>query len=1153
MGDSVEQYRAAIGMFNNHKRKTTSFPILSDDTYQEILLTNFRCTYLVLSLSVFQSLNIGIDIVFLLFVLQYILIIGNVEQNPGPGHSYESNAPSLDHETCLSVCNINIRSVRNKIEFLQNFCDEFDIVTVVESHVSPNVKDDEIELESFSKRIFRKDRNNSGGGVIIYTKDDLLVMRKEEFENPFDETIWLEIRGRGLNFLLCTAYRSDFSDDNFWTRLSHSVENGVQSGNIILTGDMNSDLFKQTNNKLVDIMNLFNLKSVTDKPTRVTNHSSTLLDPIIINDELNCIYSDVLEVPPEISDHFAAVAFFECSKPIYKSFSREIWLYERTDKEKFTDLLNSTDWNSLLSDLDDVDEMCHTFTSKFLQIARQCIPTKTIIVRKDDKPWFTSELRREIRIRDRLRRKALKSKRENDITKYKRQRNKVNNLKKIAKENFENNIDNIILENAPNSKTYWKIMKMLIKSSKGSSCIPPLKNSTRDEDLDDIVFNDDDKCNLLNKYFALISTLDEEDAIPGDIGLKTDEKLQDISINLDEIIDVIKILEPNKASGPDIISHRMLKICPQGVAEPLRIIFNKSLSQCKFPSAWKIAHVIAIFKKGDTSLPSNYRPISLISCVGKIMERVIYKYVYNHLQTHKLLYQYQSGFLPKNSTVHQLLEIYDTILNALEKREFSCFVFCDFSKAFDKVWHKGLLSKLKSYGINGNLHQWFESYLSDRQQKVVINNSSSNFLKVSAGVPQGSVLGPLLFIIYINDIAENLISLTRLFADDTSFSSSGCDELQIQSVINHDLNALSEWSRQWLMSFNPEKTEIMLFSNREVPNISFTFNGNDIPITKTHKHLGVTFSDDAKWNTHVENILSSVSKHLNVLRKLKYRLSRSNLEKLYLVYVRPIFEYACEVWDNCGTVYSNRLEQLQLEAARIVTGLPIFTNVNKIYQEVGWESLQERRKRRKLQLFHNIQNNNAPPYLNNLIPPCIQSTTTYPLRNGEDIITPFCRLSITNNSYIPSTIRLWNNLDVSVRRLDSLAKFKSELKKLNTENTVVPKYFTFGPRKLNILLTQFRCSATFLNYDLYKVNIVLNPSCRCGAQREDSFHFFFECPLYSDLRKSLFDGLVWLPECLNIDTELLTAGNSLLTNEQNEDVFKLTFEFIKKSKRFLVT
>jgi hypothetical protein len=197
----------------------------------------------------------------------------------------------------------------------------------------------------------------------------------------------------------------------------------------------------------------------------------------------------------------------------------------------------------------------------------------------------------------------------------------------------------------------------------------------------------------------------------------------------------------------------------------------------------------------------------------------------------------------------------------------------------------------------------------------------------------------------------------------------------------------------------------------------------------SYEHLGVTLSSDAKWNNHIENIILSVSRHLGILRKLKYRLSRQNLEKLYLVYIRPIFEYACEIWDNCGVCYSTKLEKLQLDAARIVTGLPIFTKTDKLYSETGWTTLSSRRYNRKLQLFYNIKNGHAPNYLRELIPPTVQSTTIYPLRNDSDLIIPFCRLSITTEYFIPSTVKLWNRLDQFDCNLDTLTKFTKAIRK----------------------------------------------------------------------------------------------------------------------------
>ena len=356
------------------------------------------------------------------------------------------------------------------------------------------------------------------------------------------------------------------------------------------------------------------------------------------------------------------------------------------------------------------------------------------------------------------------------------------------------------------------------------------------------------------------------------------------------------------------------------------------------------------------------------------------------------------------------------------------------------------------------------------------------------------------------------------------------------------------------MSFNPDKTEIMVFSNTEIAeNLDFSFNNSPISISNNHKHLGVTFSSDAKWNDHINNIVTSVSKHLSVLRKLKYRLNRKSLEQLYIVYIRPLFEYACEVWDNCGVCNSNKLEQLQLEAARIVTGLPIFTKIDLLYKETGWELLSVRRNRRKLQMFHSIVNGTAPVYLCNLLPPTIQSTTVYPLRNGGDIIVPFCRLSLTRDSYIPSTIRKWNNLNQSLRSVSSIGKFKTELKKLDGFNKhPVPKYFSYGPRKLNVILTQLRCSASFLNFDLYRVNILSDPSCQCGADIEDARHFLLECPRYVNIRNTMMNNLDWLPNCYIVNVELLTCGDQKLSDVHNEEIFKCVFEFIKRSNRFLI-
>ena len=279
---------------------------------------------------------------------------------------------------------------------------------------------------------------------------------------------------------------------------------------------------------------------------------------------------------------------------------------------------------------------------------------------------------------------------------------------------------------------------------------------------------------------------------------KSQNSLRQVSCTENELELLIQTLNLNKANGLD--GNRMLKSFSKSISKPLAILLNRSFSEGIFPDIWKTSGLVPIPKKGDKFSPSNYRPIALLSNVSKIQERIAFNNLYNHLLTSNLLYKYQSGFLPQHSTVFQLIDIYHNICQSFDNQQYSCMVFCDVSKAFDRVWHKGLIFKLKQHGIDGEFLKWITDYLSERQQKVIIRRCISSPKPINAGVPQGSVLGPLLFLIYVNDIADSLLSLTRLFADDSSlfYSASSLDD--IQGLINHDLILLSQWAKQWLVT-----------------------------------------------------------------------------------------------------------------------------------------------------------------------------------------------------------------------------------------------------------------------------------------------------------------------------------------------------------------
>ena len=331
--------------------------------------------------------------------------------------------------------------------------------------------------------------------------------------------------------------------------------------------------------------------------------------------------------------------------------------------------------------------------------------------------------------------------------------------------------------------------------------------------------------------------------------------------------------------------------------------FNRSLQHGYFPSDLKTANVSPIHKKDEKALPTNYLHISLLSSPGKVMERYVHKHLYNFVTSHQLLTPLQSCFVQDDSTTYQLLHTYHTFYEAVDKSKEVRAIFCDISKAFDRVWHKGLLHKMSGIGCSDNVLKWFASYLSGRRQRVVLNGQASDWTPVLAGVPQGSILGFLLFLLYINDIVKHIGCSIRLFADDiVLYIIDGCPNAAAR-CLNVNLQTISQWTEYWLVNFNANKTLSMIISRRIIspPHPPLFMNGTMLQETNSHKHLGLTLSSSCNWSDHIKNISEKAWSRLNLLRAVKFRDSRKSLEKMYMAYVLPLLEYCDSVWDSCPT------------------------------------------------------------------------------------------------------------------------------------------------------------------------------------------------------------------------------------------------------------
>jgi len=519
------------------------------------------------------------------------------------------------------------------------------------------------------------------------------------------------------------------------------------------------------------------------------------------------------------------------------------------------------------------------------------------------------------------------------------------------------------------------------------------------------------------------------------------------------------------------------------------------------------------------------------------------------LRDHNVITLKQSGFTPGDSTTCQLVHLYHLFTEALDNQKDIRIVFCDISKAFDRVWHQGLLYKLKKIGISGALLNWFKNYLDNRKQHVVINGQYSSCSQIMAGVPQGSVLGPLLFLIYINDITNVIQSEVRLFADDTILYVYVDNPVESAKALNSDLENMTKWADQWLVKFSPPKTVTLNITKKKkkLCKPPLVMDNSILKEVKSHKHLGITFSNDLSWKEHIETISISANQCLDVLNALKFKIDRSSLERLYFSYVRPKLEYSSIVWDNCSKFEIDLIENVQLRAAKIVSGAINKTSRELIYKELGWDSLEERRLKQRLLMMFKITHNDAPEYLQNTIE---NRDAGYNLRNQNNLPPIRCKTATHQKSFFPKTISDWNKLSQNVRNSNDLESFK---KKISEESNTkkVPQWFYCGKRYLSLIHSRLRMLCSLLKDHLYShIHVIDSPQCPCGFPRETTKHYLLDCPLFFNERQTMLAKLRDLNFKPTINN--LLYGNNVYNLKTNSEAFVLIQNFIEESGRFNV-
>ena len=477
----------------------------------------------------------------------------------------------------------------------------------------------------------------------------------------------------------------------------------------------------------------------------------------------------------------------------------------------------------------------------------------------------------------------------------------------------------------------------------------------------------------------------------------------------------------------------------------------------------------------------------------------------------------------------------------LMKKKDVHITFCDISKAFDRVWLEGLLFKLSHMGIKGPLYEWFRSYVTYRMQKVIIKGQSSHWGHITAGVPQGSVLGPLLFIAYINDLTEVVDCQIKIFADDTSLYVTVDTPEEAATQLNSNLERVRSWASQWLVNFNSSKTKAMTISNKKIVPPRVIFQNKIIEHVNEHKHLGLTFNNRLTWSNHINNIVKTVSKELDVLHKIASTIDRQSLDTVYKTFIRTKIEYACILWDNCYDYETDLLENCQLRAARIITGAKRGTSHEKLYKETKWPELKDRREMHKLCFMHKLVNETSPNYLIEILPNT--KNVPYELRNISDVQQFTSRTEKFRKSLLPDCIRKWNALDDTIKMETSINKFRENI----TLDDKCIKWYYHGVRKFNVIHAQLRMECSNLRAHLCQLHVIDDPTCICSNAVEDNEHYFLNCPLYYVQRQKLFDTITPITE-LNID--IILNGTSELSYNNNIAIIDAVHEYIKESDRF---
>lgn len=929
------------------------------------------------------------------------------------------------------IGHINIQGLRTKIDELKILLttNKIDIFGVTETKLNEKHLTQSFAIDGYQTPL-RKDRiNNSGGGLLIYIRNNLNCIQRTDLEDNNLEHIWVEIKNTNSKpLLLCLLYRPPNSLAYWNTQFERNIENAqLEDKEIILLGDFNKDLMTERSTR--DWLNFtlsLGLTQLIESPTRVCTTSKTLIDHIYSDNPQNIIWTVVPQIG--LSDHYPIF----CSRKVNHKHKKTSHLtikyrsFKNFNEQDFFEDLNNVDFSNVMSILD-VNDALTQFMKLFSSVINKHVPLRQHRVKRQQQPnWLNSEILDAMKERD-------KCKIRNDWNSYKFYRNKVSCLIHYSK---RASYEQKITEGQNDPSSIWKIFKEFKSPNQGKDPITSLNIDGCDIVEPEIISNE------FNSFFTNIAAklkedipLSDFDSVKQFVRSRVPEPMffNIPLIDKENVKKMLLNLDHTKSTGLDDIGARFLKMSASYIYPIIHHVLNLSISQNTFPNVWKLAKVNPLFKAGSRFDVNNYRPISILPILSKLLERHTHDSFMSYLNHYNLLTNTQSGFRKGHSCETALVNIVDKWLKALNDGYVVGAVMVDFKKAFDLVDHNILLQKLRVYKCSEKTIQWFKSYMIDRKQCVSLNGVLSSKQNITCGVPQGSILGPLLFLIFINDLPLSIsadINRTDMYADDTTIHSINKSVEIVQKNLQACLSNLEKWCKFNGMLLNTDKTKVLLIATPhkkarlQNPSLFLTFKEIPLKTSKCEKLLGVYIDDNLKWDEHINKLRRKLASNIWLLSKIKWYVPFKARVLFYNAYIQPHLDFCNIVWGGSCKTHLQKLFILQKRACKLIFGQN-YVSIEDSLEKINALDIADKIILQKAKFMYKVSKGQVPNYIDTMFVRDLKTFSNLRSCSIYNFSVPRPKMELFKQSISFSGPRIWNQIPSSIQSIDTIEKFTS--------------------------------------------------------------------------------------------------------------------------------